>query len=528
MDKGIIIVVVFVVGLLAGGVFLLQGNDTEGGVQFIEVPSQPQQAVVGDREDIPEPNEGVGRGRQAVELPEGEKILLSPEEEAEIAKEEAEQAAMEAEQAAIEAGREERQRDLDERNRQNREDALAEVEARAAREEAERENARAEIIEGIEGRAREQSFCNSECLEKREREKFVNACLEEWVPPCDVLVPQAKNFGFVVSDVLEITEFVVPDESCRGLLESRARSTNTPVSCGFSDPSVVIMASGEYFMYVNRFDYVDKEDALLLYTSVDGLNWELKSDPLDAVVFADVTMATARVTEDGGVRIYYSIPAGNENEGWFGSAHSVNGVDGWVFEGALFESMDGSNISGPEVIELDDSSFAMYFAKDIVIGGGFQADIVLTEIGSAVSVDGKSWILNKDSSLVFSDDYEGMNKVIEDSVISGTVLNPGIARLDDGRWLMVYTASTIHQVCGNFNCNTLIPVVSEELWAATSEDGIVWEKIGSLGLMGSDATVVSLGENRFRVYAGDVDTTKGILTDEIESHWISTFIITVE
>ena len=127
MDKGIIIVGIFIVGLLAGGVFLLQlGDDIEGGVQFIEVPSQPQQVVVGDREDIPEPNEGVGRGRQAVELPEGEKILLSPEEEAEIAEEEAEQ-------AAIEAEREERQRDLEERNRQNREDALAEVEAQAAK-----------------------------------------------------------------------------------------------------------------------------------------------------------------------------------------------------------------------------------------------------------------------------------------------------------------------------------------------------------------------------------------------------------
>ena len=522
MDKGIIIVGIFVVGLMAGGVFLLQsGNDTEGGVQFIEVPSQPQQVVVGDREDIPEPNEGVGRGRQAVELPEGEKILLSPEEESEIAEEEAEQ-------AAIEAEREERRRDLEERNRQNREDALAEVEAQAAREEAERENARAEIIEGIEGRAREQNVCNSECLEKRDREKFVNACLEEWVPSCDVLVPQAEKFGFVVSDFLEIAEFVVPDESCKGLLESRARSTNTPVSCGFSDPSVVIMASGDYFMYVNRFDYVDKEDALLLYASVDGLNWELKGDPLDAVVFADVTMAMARVTEDGGVRIYYSIPAGNENEGWVGSAHSVNGVDGWVFEGALFESMDGTNISGPEVIELDDGSFAMYFAKDIVIREDLSAETVLTEIGSAVSVDGENWILNEGSSLVFSDDYEGMNKVTEASAISGTVMNPGIARLDDGRWLQIYTVSTVHQVCGNFNCNTLIPIVTEELWAAISEDGIVWEKIGSLGLRGSDATVVSLGENRFRVYAGDVDTTKGILTDQIESHWVSTFIITVE
>ena len=185
-------------------------------------------------------------------------------------------------------------------------------------------------------------------------------------------------------------------------------------------------------MYINRFDYVDKEDGLLLYTSADGLDWELKSDPLDEVIFADVTMAMAKVTEEGGVRIYYSIPAGNENEGWIGSAYSANGVDGWGFEGVLFESIDGNDISGPEVVVLDDDSFVMYFAKDIIINEDLSAETILTEIGSAFSVDGKGWVLNEDSSLAFSDDYEGMNKVTEESIISGTVVNPGIVKLDDG------------------------------------------------------------------------------------------------
>ena len=148
-----VMIAIFVLGLLGAGIFLLQtGSDVEN-VQFIESPSQSQPVVIGDREDIPESNEGIGR--QAVELPEGERILLSPEEEAEIAE-------AEVEEARIAAEREERQRDLEERNRQNREAALAEVEAQAAREEAERENARAELIEGIEGRAREQNVCNSE------------------------------------------------------------------------------------------------------------------------------------------------------------------------------------------------------------------------------------------------------------------------------------------------------------------------------------------------------------------------------
>ena len=101
--KGIIIVAIFVLGLLGAGVFLLQtDNDSEESVQFIESPSQPQQVVVNDR-DVPEPNEGIGR--QVVELPEGQKILLSPEEEAEIAE-------AEAEEARIVAEREERQLSL--------------------------------------------------------------------------------------------------------------------------------------------------------------------------------------------------------------------------------------------------------------------------------------------------------------------------------------------------------------------------------------------------------------------------------
>ena len=63
MDKGIILVAIFVLGLLGAGVFLLQvGNDVED-VQFIESPSQSQPVVIGDREDIPEPNQA---GRQVV------------------------------------------------------------------------------------------------------------------------------------------------------------------------------------------------------------------------------------------------------------------------------------------------------------------------------------------------------------------------------------------------------------------------------------------------------------------------------
>lgn len=527
MDKGIIVAIIFILGSVGGGVFLLQLSDDDvDETKFFAVDSPPPQPIVEQEE---EPDDA--RGLQRVVVPEGEEVLIDEEERIKQEIEEAEQREREVEDAA-------RAADLEERNRIAREEAIEEARENAEREirereeqeAAERENVRAKEVEGIEARAREQSVCNSECLEKRERDAFVNGCLDEWTPSCDTLVPQAKDSGFVVSNVeLKITEFDLHDTLCVGLLESRARNTQTPeVLCGYSDPSVVIIA-GEYFMYVNRFDYIDKEDALLLYTSINGINWELKSDPLDAVIFADVTMAMARVTEDGGVRIYYTIPEGNENEGWIASAYSANGIDGWVFEGALFESIDESNIYGPEVVELDDNSFVMYFSKDIIMHEDLSAETILTKITSAISVDEKIWNLDEDSSIVFSDDYEGMNKFIEggDSIY-GKALNPGVVRLDDGRYLMVYTASATHFVCGNFNCNTFVPRVTDELWAATSEDGVVWKKIGSLGLRGSDATIVALGNNQFRVYADDVDTTKGINTSEIENHWVGTFIITVE
>ena len=78
MDKGIILVAIFVLGLLGAGVFLLQiNNDTEESVQFIESPSQSQPDVINEREDNPESNQV---GRQVVELPEDAEIIRTQEE----------------------------------------------------------------------------------------------------------------------------------------------------------------------------------------------------------------------------------------------------------------------------------------------------------------------------------------------------------------------------------------------------------------------------------------------------------------
>ena len=470
------VVVVFVVGLLAGGVFLLQlGNDTEGGVQFIEVPSQPQQ-IVGDREDIPEPNEGVGRGRQAVELPEGEKILLSPEAEAEIAE-------AEAEQAAIEAEREERQRDLEERNAQAREDAIAE-----AREAAERErNWLALVEEAALDAQREAIGVRDGSAEERDAAKECELKGGDFIAIGDFDCANVINFE--VSELVKETEFMFPINDC------------VDDECRFENPSIIQMNNGMYHLYINRVGWEGKDNGFVLYTSIDGYNWELKSDPLDAVVFDGVKVANAFGTDDGGVRIYFDVKVG----GGIASAYSVNGIDAWIDEGLIIESrINSSVLSGAKVITTN-NGYRMYLVETTEVPNAFSSTLEELLWGMS-SVDGDDWVWDEEVTLEYTEEQEGFGR---NSYVYG-VSDPEIVQMDDGTFLMFYSANG-------------------ELYAAKSNDGIDWRKTGAVGVKGVDVSMVALGENKFLVYvevakiSGEVDrdeaTTVGL-------SWISSFILT--
>ena len=489
MDKGIIIVGIFVVGLLAGGVFLLQlGNDTEGGAQFIEVPSQPQQ-IVGDREDIPEPNEGVGRGRQAVELPEGEKILLSPEEEAEIAKEEAEQAAMEAEQAAMEAGREERQRDLEERNAQAREDAIAE-----AREAAERErNWLALVEEAARDAQREAIGVRDGSAEERDAAKECELKGGDFIAIGNFDCANVINLE--VSELVKETEFMFPINDC------------VDDKCRFENPSIIQMNNGMYHLYINRVGWDGKDDGFVLYTSIDGHDWVLKSDPLDAVVFDGVEVANAVGTDDGGVRIYFDVKVG----GGIASAYSVNGIDVWIDEGLIIESrIDSSVLSGAKVITTN-NGYRMYLAEttEVVEGVSGSRRAILVDrirIWGMSSVDGDDWVWDEEVALEYTEEQEGFGR----SSYVHSVSDPEIVQMDDGTFLMFYSANG-------------------ELYSAKSNNGIDWRKTGAVGVKGVNVSMVALGEDKFLVYAEVAKISGEVDRDEATAvglSWISSFVLT--
>jgi len=474
-----VIVAVFVVGLLGAGIFLLQGNDVED-VQFIESP-QSQPVVIGDREDIPEPNDGVGRGRQAVELPEGERILLSPEEEAEIA-EKAEQAAIEAER------REERQIALEERNRQNREDAIAE-----AREAAEREaDARREELEAARVAQREAIGVRGGPAEERDAAK------ECELKGGDFIVGDfdcANVINLEVSELVKETEFMFPINDC------------VDDECRFENPSIVQMNDGMYHLYINRVGWEGKADGFVLYTSVDGHDWVLKSDPLDAVVFDGVKVADAIITEDGGVRIYFDVRVG----GGIASAYSVNGMDAWIDEGLIIESRTGSSaLSGAKVITTNDG-YRMYLAEtaEVVEGVSGSRRAVLVDrikIWGMSSVDGDDWVWDEGVALEYTEEKEGFGR---NSYVH-SVSDPEVVRMDDGTFLMFYSANG-------------------ELYAAKSNDGIDWRKTGAVGVKGVDVSMVALGGDRFLVYAEVAKVSGEVDRDEATAvglSWISSFVLT--
>ena len=476
-----VVVVVFVVGLLGAGIFLLQvGNDVED-VQFIESP-QPQPVVIGDREDIPEQNEGVGRGRQAVELPEGEKILLSPEEEGEIAKE--------AEQAAIEAERRgERQISLEERNRQNREDAIAE-----AREAAEREaDARREELEAARVAQREAIGVRDGSAEERDAAKECELKGGDFIAIGDFDCANVINLE--VSDLVKETEFMFPINDC------------VDDKCRFENPSIIQMNNGMYHLYINRVGWEGKDDGFVLYTSIDGYNWELKSDPLDAVIFDGVKVANAFGTNDGGVRIYFDVKVGVG----IASAYSVNGIDAWIDEGLIIESRTGSSVlSGAKVI-ITNNGYRMYLAEttEVVEGVSGSRRAVLVDrikVWGMSSVDGDDWVWDEDVALEYTEEQEGFGR---NSYVY-SVSDPEIVQMDDGTFLMFYSANG-------------------ELYSAKSNDGIDWRKTGAVGVKGVDVSMVALGENKFLVYVEVAKVSGEVDRDEATAvglSWISSFILT--
>ena len=111
----------------------------------------------------------------------------------------------------------------------------------------------------------------------------------------------------------------------------------------------------------------------------------------------------------------------------------------------------------------------------------------------------------------YSEDFEGVGK----STYVDGVSEVEVVPFGNG-WLMFYTANS-------------------GLFAATSDDGVSWKKIGSLDLKITDVTIISLGSARtsdaqYKIYGEEEKVSGEVDREEVNTvgkNWISSFTLTV-
>jgi predicted GH43/DUF377 family glycosyl hydrolase len=139
-------------------------------------------------------------------------------------------------------------------------------------------------------------------------------------------------------------------------------------------------------------------------------------------------------------------------------------------------------VEGPTVFQLPDKTWRMYFNENTV-AAGMQRD---GEIWGATSADGLKWT---------RDDKVTMQA---DSTEAGTnnrspwkqLLHPFVLKNPKGGYIMMYNSHS-------------------ELYAATSTDGLAWEKIGKIGIHGADIDGYFQTDGSIRVYYGDFTPQTG-------------------
>lgn len=229
----------------------------------------------------------------------------------------------------------------------------------------------------------------------------------------------------------------------------------------FTDPGAVVFHDGQYHMFRNGFNGWPARVWVHYHVSDDGINWEQVQDA-PVLLSSDVEYAelaalasSVHVDEDGTWVLYFytwnSTTNANANQ-QIGRATADNPLGPWsvdpapVLEKGAADSWNSAGVMSPTVVrQQDGEGYLMYY-------DGLD-DAGVRRIGVATSDDGINWQPSDDNPILdVTEDYEG-----------DIVNQPRVVNTDDG-YLMIYR--TIER--GD--------VSSIALAAATSDDGITWEK----------------------------------------------------
>ncbi|MFQ5865300.1 MAG: hypothetical protein ACE5IW_08750 [bacterium] len=256
---------------------------------------------------------------------------------------------------------------------------------------------------------------------------------------------------------------------------------------GYADPSVIQMPDATFLMYLNRFG--ETGTGTFILSSDDAVSWKVQTD----IVFRGV--ATGRGFRfSNGLRFYYpqlERPPqfeGDEPPRNIVSSFSSDGISDWQDEGVLVVPRPGYSLGGPTVIRLKDGSYRMFFDEQDLstIGPG---KVLQGEIYAASSKDALMWTRDEAPTIVYEEDVEGVG---QGSHVA-QVLHPFAMAWPDGGYLMFYTSHS-------------------RIFAAYSQDGFRWEKLGHTGIRGADADAIFLADGTLRIYFGDfTPETSGIV-----------------
>ena len=247
---------------------------------------------------------------------------------------------------------------------------------------------------------------------------------------------------------------------------------------GHADPTVLKTDTG-YRMYVNRQS--GGPTGILTYLSTDGVAWTKEQD----IIIPGAPTSRA-IIMNSGVRLYYPgaqpINAGETQDG-MKSAFSSDGKTFTTESGVAIAPRDGYYVEGPTVFQLPGGDWRMYFNENSIAAGNNRDG----EIWGATSINGTTWVRDAEATLI-ADDVESMAG--GQRAPWKQVLHPFVVKNPNGGYIMFYNSHS-------------------EIFAATSEDGKTWDKLGEIGIHGADIDGYFVDDHTMRVYYGDFSEQTG-------------------
>jgi hypothetical protein len=248
---------------------------------------------------------------------------------------------------------------------------------------------------------------------------------------------------------------------------------------GHADPTIAKTGAG-FRMYVNRQS--GGPGGILAYTSKDGVAWEKETD-----IIIPMASTSRAVVLPHGIRIYYPGPQPIRDTDPQADMFSSSSTDGVTFTrdpGTVLKPRSGAYyVEGPTVFQLPDGTWRMYFNENTV-AAKMQRD---GEIWGASSTDGLTWTRDETVTMQAG---EVESKMGVSQAPWKQLLHPFVLKNPEGGYIMFYNSHS-------------------EMYAATSNDGLAWERIGKIGIHGADMDGYFQDDGTIRVFYGDFSPETG-------------------